>query len=548
MNKRSQDGGGSPEGSRSHTLWSALVAGVAITSLAALPLSATAQRWGGDHGKGDSDSHSSGAPHGGGFSGGSHGGFSGGRSESYSPRGGSFGSGSRDSFGGRSSYTPGNRGGSFGGFQSGARDSAPSYHGGFSGGLQGGVRDTSPSYHSPAPSYRDPGAGYRSGSSFQRDTSGSVGSGSRWSYTPRDSGSSGYRSRFGQGSQSSSGRFGGDYYDRLNRAGVETHGRDPGITPNNPFRGGGAAPGAAPSGPRNGGFSASSPFRPGAPAVSSSPNSYSRRDPGLQNPFRQGGPQIAQGPGSFHGKDNRFTNHNFARDRFTSGLDGGHFHNGVFLRPAHVVNNYYLTPYFPGGYCFYPYYAPHHSSVSVFFSLYGFYGGWCPSYIYRDHCFWGPPSTVFIDVPVYVGDECRGYYGDDYYLNHPYEGQDPEVDTAISALVDGFRGGNIQALVDLTDPNVRIAVFLKGRYEYSLAPNDYLDMTRDMLRNTDTIQFELYRVHRRAAGVYVISGKHVYRDPDGRTRTVYVSYVLERINGRLTLTQVGTAPDHIQEW
>ena len=87
------------------------------------------------------------------------------------------------------------------------------------------------------------------------------------------------------------------------------------------------------------------------------------------------------------------------------------------------MNNYYLRPYFPRGYAYYPYYAPYHSGVSVYFSLYGFYGGWCAPYIYRDHCYYGPPSTVFIDVPVYVGDTCRGYAGDDYYVNRAYEAQ-----------------------------------------------------------------------------------------------------------------------------
>ncbi|MEP6755986.1 MAG: nuclear transport factor 2 family protein [Chthonomonadales bacterium] len=106
---------------------------------------------------------------------------------------------------------------------------------------------------------------------------------------------------------------------------------------------------------------------------------------------------------------------------------------------------------------------------------------------------------------------------------------------------------NINTLAELVDPNVKISIFRKGKYEYSLNSNDYLDMTRDMLKSTETITIDLYRFHKRANGVMVISGKHVYLDRDNRERTVYVSFVMERIGGRWTLTQAGTAPDRIDE-
>ena len=53
-------------------------------------------------------------------------------------------------------------------------------------------------------------------------------------------------------------------------------------------------------------------------------------------------------------------------------------------------------------------------------------------------------------------------------------------------------------------------------------------MTRDALHSTETIAFDLYRVRRRASGVFVISGKHEYRDREGQHRSVYFAERMAR--------------------
>jgi hypothetical protein len=126
--------------------------------------------------------------------------------------------------------------------------------------------------------------------------------------------------------------------------------------------------------------------------------------------------------------------------------------------------------------------------------------------------------------------------------------REPGLANAVDELREAMGHGNIDALVALTDPNIKIAVFLRGRYDYSLDSSDFVDLTRDALRNAETIAFDITRIHRRSMGVYVVSGEHTYKNPDGNIRKVYVSYVLEGIRGVWTLTQVGTAPDRIQEW
>lgn len=159
---------------------------------------------------------------------------------------------------------------------------------------------------------------------------------------------------------------------------------------------------------------------------------------------------------------------------------------------------------------------------------------------------------IYVDIPLYSGVNCRGYAPisrEDNYLERDYLWQrEPGIGSAVDELREAFGHGNIDALVALTDPNVQIAVFLQGKYEYTLDANDFVDLTRDGLQGIDTISFDITRVHERSAGIYVVSGEHVYRDRNGQRRKVYVSYVLEDIKGIWTLTQVGTAPDRIQPW
>ena len=251
----------------------------------------------------------------------------------------------------------------------------------------------------------------------------------------------------------------------------------------------------------------------------------------------------------YRGSDSR---PNRGHDVFTRSAEGRRYNSGIVLREGYRFSNPRLRTYFSHGYSYFPYYCPTYDAALVFYSPYSYYYGCYPSYIYRHRTYYRRPAIIYIEVPIYTGNDCRGYDSDldDYYLNRSHydlDDRDRDLRQATDALREAFRYGSIEPLVEITDPGVRIAIFRKGNYEYSVEPNDFLDMTRDAMRATDTISFDLYRFKRRATGVYVISGKHVYRNREGERRTVYVSYVVERLNSRWVLTQVGTAPDRIQE-
>jgi len=205
--------------------------------------------------------------------------------------------------------------------------------------------------------------------------------------------------------------------------------------------------------------------------------------------------------------------------------------------------------YFPHRYCYYPHYSTTYWGVDVVVSPYHFYFGTFPGYIHRRYVYCRAPRVVYIEVPIYVGGVYRGYRDDDYYLNSVWWRDDGAIDSsvrrAVEDLEDAFRYSDIEKLTNLTDPNTDISVFTQGRYQYSLKANDYLDMTRDFMRSTDTKTFDVFRVKRRSNSAYTLSAKHVYRGRDGETHTVYLSFALERIGQYWTITQVDTSPERL---
>lgn len=235
---------------------------------------------------------------------------------------------------------------------------------------------------------------------------------------------------------------------------------------------------------------------------------------------------------------------------------------------------------FMNGVAYYPYYCPDFIPGYSAFSPYYFYYGLAP-YLGVQGLYSAPPAVVYVPVPVYSNDgQYRGWRRDDvddYYLNrkapdeernkakkeekgekdsnkeaNPIEKSEAPtpalenlLDKAIAMVKQAWAKRDIQLLSELTDPKTRIAVYLRGKYQYSLAPQDYLDMTRDAFENVDTVAFRLDPPQRKEKGVYTVVGRHTYRSRDGEERSILISYVFEKKNDKYVLTQVGTAPEQI---
>jgi len=236
--------------------------------------------------------------------------------------------------------------------------------------------------------------------------------------------------------------------------------------------------------------------------------------------------------------------------RFTHSQEERRFNNGIVLHRGVTVVDKRFDVYFPHHVYSYPHYALTRETGRVVVSPFSFYVGIFPPYIDRSSVFISAPSRVYIDVPIYrhgdfvIESEIRDRYDLNRRSDDDRWRDDRDLSQTVYDLEDTFRNEDIGLLAPLTDPGVRVAIFSRGRYQYSLSPNDYLDMTRDFLRNVHTNEFTAYRVHRKSGGVYQVFAKHTYEDRDGRIDTVYQTIVLERIQGRWTITQVDTSPAH----
>lgn len=250
------------------------------------------------------------------------------------------------------------------------------------------------------------------------------------------------------------------------------------------------------------------------------------------------------------------------------------YRNGLWGRSAFAVG--WGVTIFPGGSACYPYYSPVWATGYSSLSPYYFYWGSTAPFIMNEWLYQSPPNVVYVPVPVYTDKgDYKGWKQEDidhYYLNKkapdeskekkkPAEGDKEKTEALDGAAAIAVANSPIAevaskiqkawverdalALSEVVDKQKRIAVYLRGKYQYSLPPQDYLDLTRDALQSTQTQRFEMDAPQRKEKGVYILTGKHAYKGADGESRVVYVSYVVEMVNDKYAITQVGSAPERI---
>lgn len=140
---------------------------------------------------------------------------------------------------------------------------------------------------------------------------------------------------------------------------------------------------------------------------------------------------------------------------------------------------------------------------------------------------------VFVEVPVFT-------YRGSYYLERNLPAR---LDVAIGDIQRAWRYGSPDLIRRHLRFDMYVAVYLRGKYAYSIPAEDYLLMTMDAMRHTRTVRFAFDEIRRRTNDAYVLYGQHVYEDPDGQTRTTYISYTLERVGSEWYITEVGSSPE-----
>lgn len=140
------------------------------------------------------------------------------------------------------------------------------------------------------------------------------------------------------------------------------------------------------------------------------------------------------------------------------------------------------------------------------------------------------PRVVYVGDPIYV-------YGSRYEFDRY-----PGLDQALADIRSAWMSGRLDLLDRHVSDSRDIAILLDGRYDYSVSPDDYVEMTEDALGEMDTVSFVWDKVRTRGDGDVTAFATHTYRTR-GSTHRVHVSYTLDRAGSYYFITEVGSSQD-----
>jgi len=233
-----------------------------------------------------------------------------------------------------------------------------------------------------------------------------------------------------------------------------------------------------------------------------------------------------------------------------SGHEGHDFDKGnlihrkdhpVLISGGYRVGYYFYTPLWCDDYFWYPFY------------IFDPWGGPCfvsPWYYYP--CL--PPYVAWNRCHVYNLPPWSEWYGDVYDYRPSYYGGDygvwsrghrSEIDYAVDDIVASFERDDKQAAGRLISTDLDVAIYIDGKYSYTVNAKDFYDMFLDATQNTKTRKYEITRVetgHDEAGRDIVrVNARHDYEDPWGQVTTVDHFYELRYEGRNLVIDKFGVS-------
>ncbi|HVT11020.1 MAG TPA: hypothetical protein VHE55_02030 [Fimbriimonadaceae bacterium] len=202
---------------------------------------------------------------------------------------------------------------------------------------------------------------------------------------------------------------------------------------------------------------------------------------------------------------------------------------------------------------------------------YYFYNNnWCDDYFWYPYYLFDPygarwcasPWYYYPMLPPYVAwSRCRFYnlaawdiwVGNsynwtppDYYGNYDNWGRRPsEIDYAVEDIVDAFQRGDRRAAGRLVSETGDVAIYMDGKYSYTLNSDDFYDMFLDATQNTKTKRYQILRVetgHDESNHDCVrVTARHEYEDPWGALTSVTHFYELHYEGPNLVIDKFGVS-------
>ena len=279
-----------------------------------------------------------------------------------------------------------------------------------------------------------------------------------------------------------------------------------------------------PIGPANGFFT--HPIPPVGPA-----NGFFNST-GVANPVFPSGPDVRMTSpyGPQDGGRWRGESHHHDYNNSDNNYNGSAYSQTVIGSAPALLGGYYY-----GSYCDNA--VPSYTYPSIYSSYDGF-----PHYLYN-------PTVVVVStpyipayetpfMPFYTPSYPVSYNQTNYYVTNESRVQDLEAggDRAKVALNHAYPADSYQAAfgdiarawMDSTskplrehirNSDTRISVFLDKKYSYSIASDDFVQITRDALDRLNTVSFDFTRLRKAKNGDVTAYGIHIYRTGSSDTNT-----------------------------
>ncbi len=202
---------------------------------------------------------------------------------------------------------------------------------------------------------------------------------------------------------------------------------------------------------------------------------------------------------------------------------------------------------------------------------YGYYPGWNDSYFFYPNYVFSPYNDPCLISPWYYYSMLPGYIstngctygyvpffnqwpGSVYYWNQggnwinnlstPYgnDNQQPvkSLDTALEEIQDAFEHRDIRNLLDVTNPDLEVPIFINGQYQYSLDGQDFYGLMRDNIMDVNTDQYTILDVRRNGYQARVLAEQDFY-DAWGQFQRVYQEFIIDFAGSQPIITQFGTS-------
>ena len=187
------------------------------------------------------------------------------------------------------------------------------------------------------------------------------------------------------------------------------------------------------------------------------------------------------------------------------------------------------------------YYYPQHNYSKPFNFGYWLFDNWLNSgrrsvyYYYGDYPYIETTRIFLSRCPsiIYAGDRVMNC--DALYLADPIC---KSLDKSLEDIRKSWLNGRYDLFEKYVRPSDRISIFLDGNFEYQMRGRDFLDMTRDVIGQIDTISFVWDGIRKRSNNNITAFAEHKFRDVNKRVQTVYLAYTFKFLGQRVYIEEV----------